>query len=529
MTDQPTAEQVKDAVKRRYSAAAKQVLEQRQASCCGSGSSCCGSTSPVARASSIGADNYDPAELGSIPEDAALASLGCGNPTLLAQLKEGEVVLDLGSGGGIDVLLSARRVGSTGKAYGLDMTDEMLQLAQQNAVKAGVENVEFLKGNIESIPLPDESVDVIISNCVINLSPDKDRVLAEAYRVLKPGGRFAVSDIVVQGGPLPESVRSLMALWASCISGALTEEEYRAKLATAGFTGIDLEVLSVYSMEDVPEGVLRAVSGALSLPEGTRVVSAFVRATKGPAGDSRGSTVTMKIGGKASIHQKASSSCCGDSTPAESGCCGDTVKSYFRDVAGEWDRMREGYFTEEVRDAAIARAALHPEAIVADVGTGTGFMLAGLAPIVKKAYGFDSSPEMLEVARRNLSMAGNVELRVSEGSSLPLEDGSVVAAFANMYLHHAPDPAAAIAELARVIKPGGRLVITDLDAHEHAWMRVEMADVHLGFDRAQVEEWFRLAGLAGVSVESAKTSCCGSSCCGDEADISIFVASGTKV
>jgi ubiquinone/menaquinone biosynthesis C-methylase UbiE len=466
------------------------------------------------------------------------------------------VVLDLGSGGGIDVLLSARRVGPTGKAYGLDMTDEMLQLARQNAAKAGIENVDFLKGNIEAIPLPDASVDVIISNCVINLSPDKDRVLAEAFRVLKPGGRFAVSDIVVQGGPLPEPVRQLMALWASCVAGALTEEEYRSKLAAAGFGGIDVEVLSVYSLEDVPEQVAQAVSGDLSLPEGTRVVSGFVRATKegGPGvasglapdairvgnpdpsparGDATAGARTLNVGKSASFQvKKITSSCCGSSAePAQataSSCCGETVKDYFKEVAEEWDELRQGYFTEEVREAAIARAGLTPEAVVADVGTGTGFMLAGLLPLVKKAYGFDASPEMLEVARRNLAGAGNVELRVSEGDSLPLPDGSLDAAFANMYLHHTPDPAAAVAELARVVKPGGRLVLTDLDSHDHEWMRAEMADVWMGFDRGQVEEWFSQAGLVDVRVESAETSCCGTSSCGDEAAISVFVASGTR-
>jgi arsenite methyltransferase len=535
MSDQPTAEQITRAVKERYSAAAKQVLEQNQASCCGpsTGSSCCGSgAAPVARASTIGAVNYDPAELGEIPEDAALASLGCGNPTLLAQLGEGEVVLDLGSGGGIDVLLSARRVGPTGKAYGLDMTDEMLQLARQNAAKAGVQNVEFLKGNIESIPLPSESVDVIISNCVINLSPDKDRVLAEAFRVLKPGGRFAVSDIVVQGGPLPESAQRLMALWASCIAGALTEDEYRAKLAAAGFGEIDVEVLSVYSLEDVPEGVLRAVSGDLALPEGTRVISGFVRATKGgSASKARAPRVTL---GKTTAFQvkKLSSSCCGSpadaAQPVAASCCGDAVKGYFKEVAEEWDELRQGYFTEAVRDAAVARAGLTSESVVADVGTGTGFMLAGLVPLVSKAYGFDSSPEMLEVARRNLAGAANVELRVSEGDSLPVADAGLDAAFANMYLHHTPDPAAAVAELARVVRPGGRLVLTDLDSHDHEWMRDEMADVWMGFDRSQVAEWFRRAGLTDVKVEPAETSCCGTSSCGDEAAITVFVASGTR-
>src|SRR5205823_847326 len=194
-------------------------------------------------------DLYDNSQTSILPEEAVKASLGCGNPTALAQLNPGEIVLDLGSGGGIDVLLSARRVGPTGKAYGLDMTDEMLALARENQKKSGVGNVEFLKGEIEHIPLPDNSVDVIISNCVINLSADKDRVLQEAFRVLKPGGRFAVSDVVVRGS-VPEQVRASVLLWVGCIAGALEESEYTAKLQAAGFTGIEIEPTRIYSIKD---------------------------------------------------------------------------------------------------------------------------------------------------------------------------------------------------------------------------------------------------------------------------------------
>ena len=211
-----------------------------------------------------------------------------------------------------------------------------------------------------------------------------------------------------------------------------------------------------------------------------------------------------------------------------SSCCGESVKSYFKEVAPKWDSLRQSYFTEEVREAALARADLTPDSVVADVGTGTGFMLAGLAPRVRQAYGFDNSPEMLEVARKNLSGTANVELRVSEGQLLPLADGSLNAVVANMYLHHAPNPAAAVAEMARVLKPGGRLVITDLDRHDDEWMRAEMADVWMGFDRAQVEEWYRASGLSDVKVECTGSNCCGSSDRGEQASISVFVASGTR-
>src|SRR5687767_2240113 len=242
-----STETVREVVREKYAQAALQVGEGTGIGCCGpSAATACG-------CDPITSDLYDTAETASLPEQAVLASLGCGNPTALADLHEGETVLDLGSGGGIDVLLSARRVGPTGKVYGLDMTDEMLALARENQRRAGVQNVEFLKGEIENIPLPDNSVDVIISNCVINLSADKDRVLAEAFRVLKPGGRFAVSDVVVRGDDVPESVRRSMELWVGCLAGALEEGSYREKLARAGFDSVDVEPTRIYSVDDAKQ------------------------------------------------------------------------------------------------------------------------------------------------------------------------------------------------------------------------------------------------------------------------------------
>jgi SAM-dependent methyltransferase len=265
---------IKDAVKERYGSAALRVTS--------GGSSCCG----AAPASGSGVDPitsnlYDAAQSDQVPAEAMLASLGCGNPTALAKLNPGETVLDLGSGGGIDVLLSARRVGPTGKAYGLDMTDEMLSLANANKQKAGVENVEFLKGEIEKIPLPDNSVDVIISNCVINLSADKDAVVREAFRVLKPGGRFAVSDVVTRGEILPE-IRKSVLLWVGCIAGALEESDYRNKLSAAGFTDVKVEPTRLYRVEDARE----FLSGqgldvdALAPQVDGKFLSAFIRAVK---------------------------------------------------------------------------------------------------------------------------------------------------------------------------------------------------------------------------------------------------------
>ena len=273
-----SAPDVKEVVKEKYGQAALRVVSGGAGSCGGSGaaSSCCGDT-----VDPITSGLYDELQKKELPETAVLASLGCGNPTALAELKPGEIVLDLGSGGGIDVLLSARRVGPAGKAYGLDMTDEMLALARENQRKAGIDNVEFLKGEIEQIPLPDNSVDVIISNCVINLSADKDRVLAEALRVLKPGGRFAVSDVVVRG-EVPAEVRRNVELWVGCIAGALEEGEYVRKLAGAGFVDVEVEPTRVYNVEDAREFLTAegiSVDSIAPLVDG-RFMSAFIRARK---------------------------------------------------------------------------------------------------------------------------------------------------------------------------------------------------------------------------------------------------------
>jgi arsenite methyltransferase len=268
--------EVRDAIREKYGEAAKRVNS--------GGSACCGATC----ASNSGPDPitsnlYDAAQANQIPAEAMLASLGCGNPTALAKLNSGDIVLDLGSGGGIDVLLSAKRVGPTGKAYGLDMTDEMLALAEKNKLKAEVENVEFLKGEIEHIPLPDNSVDVIISNCVINLSANKDRVLSEAFRVLKPGGRFAVSDVVTRG-EMPPEIRKSVLLWVGCIAGALEEREYRNKLASAGFEQVEIEPTRVYHVEDAREFLAREgvdIDALAPQVEG-KFMSAFIRAVKPP-------------------------------------------------------------------------------------------------------------------------------------------------------------------------------------------------------------------------------------------------------
>jgi SAM-dependent methyltransferase len=266
--------ELKETVREKYGQAALRV-QTGGSSCCGASAALDGCCDPIT------SNLYDSSQTDTLPQEAVLASLGCGNPTALAKLEPGETVLDLGSGGGIDVLLSAKRVRPTGKAYGLDMTDEMLALARENQRKAGVENVEFLKGEIENIPLPDNSVDVIISNCVINLSGNKDRVLQEAFRVLKPGGRFAVSDVVTRGEMVPE-IRQNVLLWVGCVAGALSEDEYRDKLTAAGFEQIEIEPTRIYNIEDAREFLAAEgidVDGIAPQVDG-KFMSAFIRAVK---------------------------------------------------------------------------------------------------------------------------------------------------------------------------------------------------------------------------------------------------------
>jgi len=268
------SESIKEVVKDKYAQAAVRAASGKS-SCCGTSPASINGCDPIT--SNLYGDN----ETSAIPEEALRASLGCGNPTALAKLQPGETVLDLGSGGGIDVLLSAKRVRPTGKAYGLDMTDEMLALAEQNKAKSGLKNVEFLKGEIENIPLPPATVDVVVSNCVINLSGDKDRVLREAFRVLKPGGRFAISDVVVRG-EVPQKIRKSMELWVGCVAGALSETEYREKLAAAGFESVDIEATRVYDVNDAREFLCSSGidAGAIAAEVQDRFISAFVRAVK---------------------------------------------------------------------------------------------------------------------------------------------------------------------------------------------------------------------------------------------------------
>ncbi|MBK6851777.1 MAG: arsenite methyltransferase [Burkholderiales bacterium] len=296
-----TTTDVKQVVKQRYGEAAARVAQGASNACCGGGAASVGGSDPIT------ANLYDALQAGEVPEQALLASLGCGNPTALAELVPGETVLDLGSGGGIDVLLSARRVGPTGRAFGLDMTDQMLALAEENKRKSGLTNVHFLKGEIEHIPLPDNSVDVIISNCVINLSADKDQVLREAFRVLKPGGRFAVSDVVVRG-EVPATLRRNVELWVGCVAGALSDTDYLAKLAAAGFEGADIEVTRVYSVDDAKEFLAGQCADLQQIAQQVdgKFVSGFIRA--------------VKPGGAQPVRQSAAQAA-GDGACCSPGCC----------------------------------------------------------------------------------------------------------------------------------------------------------------------------------------------------------------
>jgi arsenite methyltransferase len=316
----PTLEEIRATVRARYGETAARVAagETKGASCCApadGSSGCCGTTSESW--DPITADLYEAGETAGLPAEALLASLGCGNPTALAELHEGEVVLDLGSGGGIDVLLSARRVGPTGKAYGLDMTDEMLALALENKAKAGAENVEFLKGHIEAIPLPSNTVDVIISNCVINLSGDKRQVLAEAFRVLKPGGRFAVSDVVTRAG-LPQPVKESMALWTGCVAGALEEQEFIDLLKEVGFESPSIEPTRVYTRDDAA-ALLTGTGLDVSLADEVegRIMSGFVRATKPGSSSPRPPRPSKPLRQLASLGAETGSRDCG----CDDGCC----------------------------------------------------------------------------------------------------------------------------------------------------------------------------------------------------------------
>jgi ubiquinone/menaquinone biosynthesis C-methylase UbiE len=432
-------------------------------------SSCCSGSCDCAPAV------YEAEKISNAPKEAASMSLGCGDPTGSGNLQPGETVLDLGSGGGLDCFLAARQVGPTGYVIGVDMTPEMLTLARATAERMGIENVSFRQGYIEQIPVEDGVVDVIISNCVINLTPDKRRVLSEMKRVLKPGGRIAISDIVTIGAIAPEFGEDPDA-WSACVTGALPVEQWSDWLDELGFEQIALRpALSDDPLSSIQPGI---------------PFSAVIQAIK----------------------------------PGEAGS-----KTYFNQVADQWDEMRQTFFSEAVREQAYAAARVQPGELAADIGAGTGFISEGLLERGARVIAVDQSEAMLEVLKEKLGSSDELDCRKGEADALPVESGSVDAVFANMYLHHVEDPAGAIAEMARLLKPGGRLVITDLDQHNHTFLLTEQHDRWSGFKRSDVRQWFKQAGLSQVRSESFGSNCCSTSQCGcSSASIEIFLAYGEK-
>jgi len=457
---------------------------------CGcSPSSCCGGELESAQTLQDQEEKmlgYSPEDLNSVPQGANLG-LGCGNPIGIASLKPGEIVLDLGSGAGFDCFLAARQVGEGGFVIGVDMTPQMVEKARANAVRGRYSNVEFRLGEIEHLPVADGSIDVIISNCVINLSPDKTAVFKEAYRVLKPGGRLAITDIVATA-PIPESITRDEALYCSCVGGAVTVDDLRRMLGDAGFVEITI------TPKDESSELIRSWAPGTKIDE--LVASAYIQAVKPPEGAERGS------GGS---------------------------KDYFDEVAPRWDSMRSAFFPPTVREKAIAAAGVRAGSIAADLGAGSGFITEELLRHGVRVVAVDQSERMLETMRQKFGTSTAVEYKTGEAEHLPIVNESVDYAFANMYLHHVERPLEAIKEMARILKPGGKLVVTDLDEHRFDFLRTEQHDRWMGFKREDVRQWFVTVDLKDISIDCVGDNCCATSSTGtDRAAISIFLAIGTK-
>lgn len=467
-------------------------LARNRTPCCSSAGSGCGT--PKSMDDITKGIGYSDEELKAVPEEANLG-LGCGNPIAIAELKEGEVVIDLGSGGGIDVFLAAKRVGNTGRVIGVDMTPDMVSLARENAAKVNAENAEFRLGEIENLPVADNTADVIISNCVINLSPDKKSVFQEAARVLRPGGRIMVSDIVLLKS-LPKEIKESLDAYVGCVAGALLKEDYINAIISAGFENIRVMKEQTFSIVASDDPYVRSLTEQFNLSEeqitdiSDSIVSVGIRAEK----------------------------------PLVKGS-----KEYFDKVAGQWDGMRKTFFSESVREAAFKAACLEAGKLAADIGAGTGFVTEGLLRNGVKVIAIDQSQEMLDQMRSKFGDQSNAEFLQGTSENLPLEDKTTDYAFANMYLHHVDSPDRAIKEMVRILKPGGILVMTDLDTHNFEFLRVEHHDRWMGFKRKDIEKWLKEAGLENVIVDCAGENCCAASECGSEnAKVSIFIASGVK-
>jgi ubiquinone/menaquinone biosynthesis C-methylase UbiE len=486
---------VKGKVKEYYGGIAKKVNNGERKSCC-SGSSCCGE---ISKTSLI----YNGENLEDLPKEAIEASLGCANPVIFAELKKGETVLDLGSGGGINVLMAAKYVGDNGRVFGLDMTDEMLKLANKNKEKMGITNVDFLKGDIEDIPLKDGIIDVIMSNCVINLCEDKGKALSEAYRVLKKGGRLAIADIINMK-EIPSELKEKAGMWCGCLGGTLTAAEYKAILEKAGFNDIEVVPEHIYTKSIIENTFLKDKNADdvidrkdLDFIDGA-FAGAYIKAHKNYV-------VNYEEENKV------------DS------------KDYFKKVADKWDTMRQGFFSEAVREKAYSIASVKEGLLAADIGAGTGFITEGLIQRGLKVIAVDQSEEMLEQMRQKYSDCQGIDYRQGEAENLPISDNTVDYVMANMYLHHVDNPMTAIKEMVRILKPGGKFVLTDLDKHNYEFLKLEHHDRWMGFKRENIKQWLVEAGLKNISIGCAGGNCCTSSSCGcDNASISIFVAYGEK-
>jgi arsenite methyltransferase len=450
----------------------------------GPGRSCCCSTDHQNTAIKLG---YAVDTINKVPKDANLG-LGCGNPVELASIKKGETVLDLGSGAGFDCFIASREVGDEGTVIGVDMTPEMIEKAKENALEAQINNVDFRLGEIENLPVADNSIDVVISNCVVNLSTDKQAAYNEMFRVLKPGGRVIISDILSRL-PLPDSVREDSTLVAGCIGGAISAAELHPIIEKSGFTDISL------TPKSNSDEIITGWQPGKNIEE--YVFSAYILARK-PIIAEKGNVISSK--------------------------------EYFENVASDWDQMREGFFPDSVRDAAYGLSGIQPGQIAADIGAGTGFIAEGLLKRGVNVIAVDQSPAMLNRMREKFKNYNTIEYRVGESVNLPIGDNSVDAAFANMYLHHTESPPDAIQDMTRILKPGGVLVITDLDEHNYNFLLSEQHDRWMGFDRSDIRHWFERAGLQQINVECVGDNCCSaSSATNEEARISIFIATGIKI
>jgi ubiquinone/menaquinone biosynthesis C-methylase UbiE len=475
--------EIKATVRRYYGS----IAARDTAGCGCKPSSCCEGVSATSHldqeAEKLG---YTQQDVQNVPAGTNLG-LGCGNPTALASLKPGETALDLGSGAGFDCLLAAQRVGEKGFIIGVDFASQMIEKARVNAAHGGYTNVEFRLGEIEHLPVADDSIDVIISNCVINLSPEKSEVFKEAFRVLKPGGRLAVSDIVATRR-LPDEINEDEGFYCSCISGAASIDELHRMISEAGFESVRVSVV-----ERSREFIREWVTG-IAIDE--FVASASIEAFKPALKDQATNT---------------------------------SSKEYFDDVASEWDELRREFFPDSVREKAAVAAGVKPGSVAADIGAGSGFITDELLRHGARVIAIDQSEAMLEVMKLKYGAGGSVDFRIGESEKLPVDDNSVDYAFANMYLHHVEAPARAIKEMARILKPGGKLVITDLDQHEFEFLRTKQHDRWMGFKREDVQKWLSKAGLKDVTVDCVGDTCCATSEAGqEEAQVTIFIASGTR-